>query len=118
MSLVIGQPQKKDIEEMLLLDTHIDKNMMVEKQRSGELFVARVDDKIVGYIRYGLLWDLLPFLSLIIVSESAQNIGIGSQLMDAWEEAMRQKGYKKVLTSSLADETAQHFYRKRGDSKK
>jgi hypothetical protein len=27
---------------------------------------------------------------------------------------MKEKSYNKVLTSSLADETAQHFYRKRG----
>lgn len=114
MSLLIEKPQEKDIKDMLQLDKHIQKDMMLEKLKRGELLVAREDGKIVGYVRYGLLWDELPFLSLIFVSTNVQKQRVGSQLMDAWEKEMQKNGHKKVLTSSLANETAQHFYRKRG----
>ena len=31
-----------------------------------------------------------------------------------WENEMKQKGYSNVLTSTLSNEEAQHFYRKMG----
>jgi ribosomal protein S18 acetylase RimI-like enzyme len=31
-----------------------------------------------------------------------------------WENEMRKKGYKNVLTSTQSNEEAQHFYRKMG----
>ncbi len=99
---------------MLVFDKHINRDTMLKKLQSGELFVARDNGNIVGYARYGFFWDELPFLNLIIVSTKAREQGVGTMMMDHWEEAMRLQGFKKVLTSSLVDETAQHFYRKRG----
>jgi ribosomal protein S18 acetylase RimI-like enzyme len=40
--------------------------------------------------------------------------GIGTKLVNYWEEEMKQKGYKNVLTSTQSNEEAQHFYRKMG----
>lgn len=34
--------------------------------------------------------------------------------MEFWEKDMRQQGYGMLLTSTQADENAQHFYRKLG----
>ena len=34
--------------------------------------------------------------------------------MTHWENEMRGRGYDLVMTSTQADETAQHFYRKLG----
>ena len=31
-----------------------------------------------------------------------------------WENEMKEKGYKNVLTSTLSNEEVQHFYRKMG----
>lgn len=35
-------------------------------------------------------------------------------LVEHWEETMKDAGFKQVLTSSLANESAQNFYRKLG----
>ncbi len=35
-------------------------------------------------------------------------------LIQRWEKDMKEQGYGMLLTSSQADETAQHFYRKLG----
>lgn len=35
-------------------------------------------------------------------------------LVEHWEADMKKKGYGMVLTSTQADEEAQHFYRKLG----
>lgn len=35
-------------------------------------------------------------------------------MVSDWERRMRDEGYRMVMTSTLASETAQHFYRKLG----
>ncbi len=35
-------------------------------------------------------------------------------LIQRWEKDMKEQGYGMLLTSTQADETAQHFYRKLG----
>ena len=40
--------------------------------------------------------------------------GYGKALLGRWEEDMRARGYDMLLTSSRADESAQHFFRKAG----
>ena len=40
--------------------------------------------------------------------------GHGSIVLYYWEKAMKEKGYKRVLTSTLSNEKAQFFFRKHG----
>jgi ribosomal protein S18 acetylase RimI-like enzyme len=68
----------------------------------------------IGWLRYGFFWDSIPFMNLLHILEGQRSRGIGRQLVKYWENAMRAQGYDSVMTSTLADETAQHFYRKLG----
>jgi ribosomal protein S18 acetylase RimI-like enzyme len=65
-------------------------------------------------MRYNLFWDNTPFLTLIYIDSAYQGQGYGSQAMLHWENEMRGLGYKMVMTSTQADEQAQHFYRTLG----
>jgi ribosomal protein S18 acetylase RimI-like enzyme len=65
-------------------------------------------------MRYNLFWDNTPFLTLIYIDDAYQGKGYGRQAMLHWENEMRELGYKMVMTSTQADEQAQHFYRKLG----
>ena len=38
----------------------------------------------------------------------------GKELLQFWEDRMREAGCKVVMTSTQSDESAQHFYRKSG----
>lgn len=67
-----------------------------------------------GVLRWGLFWDNTPFLNLICLAEPFGGCGLGSRALAEWEEARRRAGYKLVLTSTLSNEEAQHFYRRRG----
>ena len=40
--------------------------------------------------------------------------GFGTKAMNHWEHEMQTSGYKLAMTSTQADEKAQHFYRKLG----
>jgi len=103
-----------------------DRSFLVEYDRhlrpeiSGPLIAARrilvVEQSgvLLGGLRWGLFWDDIPFMNWLFVLEGHRKRGLGSLLMDAWEADAASAGHEAVMTSSQADETAQHVYRKRG----
>ncbi len=72
------------------------------------------NDKPVGIMRYNLFWDLIPFLTLIYFEEAFRGRGHGTKAMLYWEDEMRKLGYKLSMTSTMVEESSQHFYRKLG----
>ena len=56
----------------------------------------------------------MPFMNMLYVLEGERGKGYGKELVVFWENEMRQKGYDRVLTSTLSNEQAQFFYRKLG----
>ena len=93
-------------------DKHIPENIIKNKIENMELYVAENNGKIVGWLRYNLFWDNVPFMNMIYFLEEYRKLGIGTKLIKYWENEMKQKGYKNVLTSTQSNEEAQHFYRK------
>ncbi|MEE1619661.1 GNAT family N-acetyltransferase [Brachybacterium sp. J153] len=81
---------------------------------AGRLLVAEGDEGILGWLRWGLLWDEVPFINMLFVLESARGHGHGGTLVEEWEARARNDGHDAVLTSTRSDEPAQHFYRRRG----
>lgn len=71
-------------------------------------------EKPIGIMRYNLMWDIIPFLTLIYLDEHSRGKGFGKQSILYWENEMRGLGFKMVMTSTRVDEEAQHFYRKLG----
>lgn len=51
---------------------------------------------------------------MLMIEEAYRGKGYGKHLMEYWEADMKAQGYGMVLTSTQADENAQHFYRKLG----
>ncbi len=68
----------------------------------------------VGLLRYNQFWDNTPFCTFLYIAEAFRRKGSGRLLMEHWEQDMRARGYGMLLTSTQADENAQHFYRKLG----
>ena len=51
---------------------------------------------------------------MLYLLEEYRGKGYGTELVNFWEAAMREKGYDMVLTSTQSDERGQFFYRKNG----
>ena len=51
---------------------------------------------------------------MLYIHSGQRGNGYGQRLMAHWEADMKARGYGILLTSTQADETAQHFYRKIG----
>jgi GNAT superfamily N-acetyltransferase len=80
----------------------------------GRVLVARREDdsgERLGFLRWGLFWDHVPMMNLLLVVPDARGRGVGTALVAEWERQCAADGHRVVLTSTQADESAQHFYR-------
>ena len=96
------------------LDGRIDQALFLRKAAAGECYIALEGDAPAGLLRWNLFWDSVPFCTLLIVDGAHRGRGIGRALVARWEADMRAAGHGMAMTSTQADETAQHFWRKQG----
>ena len=95
-------------------DNHISEKILRKKIENKEILVMENNGKIIGWLRYNLFWDNIPFMNMIYFLEEYRKIGLGKKLVEFWENEMKNNGYRNVLTSTQSNEEAQHFYRKLG----
>lgn len=112
--MTIALADTQDLDYLTLRDHHISKAMLEHKIRLGEILIVSVQKKPVGYLRFNYFWDNTPFMNLLFLEEGYRRQGLGKQLVQHWETLMRENGYTRVMTSSLASEQGQFFYRKLG----
>lgn len=103
-----------DKEFWYCLDKHLPETEFENKVRTKRGYILLLDEKPIGLLRYNLFWDNTPFCTMLFVDPEYQRKGYGKQLMEYWENDMKQQGYGMLLTSTQVDEEAQHFYRKLG----
>ena len=84
------------------------------KVRDKRCYILRYDEEIIGVMVFNLIFDFIPFLTLMYLEEPYRNKGFGTKAMAHWEDEMRSLGYKMIMISTQVDEDAQHFYRKLG----
>lgn len=106
--------EKEDKEFWYTLDRHLPESEFVRKVADKRGYVILDDEKPIGVFRFHMLWDNIPFLSLIYIDFSYHRKGYGRKAMEFWEDEMAKQGYKMIMTSTQVDENAQHFYRKLG----
>ena len=96
------------------LDKHLCKQEFEFKIRDKRGYIISNGGTPIGLMRYNLMWDNTPFLTLIHICDDYHGKGFGKQAMQFWENEMREMGYRMVMTSTQVDEEAQHFYRRLG----
>ncbi len=101
-----------DLKELAILEKHIDSDRLKIKINSNEVYVLVENSKIIGWLRYGLFWDVYPFMNMLYILKEYRNKGYGKELVFFWEEEMSKKGHEFLLTSTQSNEEGQHFYRK------
>ena len=118
--MLIECAKENELQAIARLDAHVPPVRLEECVRNGQVYVLKDDfasdggGLIVGVLRYSLFWQTIPFLDLLYLEEAWRHRGFGTQIMCAWETAMQARGYRHVMTSTQADETAWQFYEKLG----
>ena len=113
-SVKIRLAEEKDFEILSKHDKHISAEILKKKISDKNILIAETEENFAGWLRYNLFWDEIPFMNMLFVFEKFRGIGIGEKLVREWEKLMSEQGYKFLLTSTQANEYAQHFYRKQG----
>ena len=93
---------------------HVRGGTLADLVATGRILLAEEEGSAVGWLRWGLFWDEVPFMNMLFVLEPFRGRGWGDRLVKAWEAGLRADGHDYALTSTQSDEDAQHFYRKRG----
>lgn len=110
----IRYAEKSDKLFWLSLDRHLSESGFEQKVRDKMGYILSEDETPTAILRYNFFWDLIPFCTLLYVDGACRGRGYGTALMDNWEREMKQSGHEMLMTSTQADESAQHFYRKIG----
>jgi len=95
-------------------DLHITNTILKRKLENNEILIMELNDTSIGWLRFSLFWDEIPFMNMLYVLSDYRRKGYGKMLVNHWENLLIEKGYTRFLTSTLANEDAQHFYRKIG----
>ncbi len=95
-------------------DEHISEAELENAIERGRVLIAEADGKTVGWLRYNLFWDNTPFMNMLFVMSEHRGKRHGTHLIAHWEEQMKRRGFHCVMTSTQANECAQHFYHKLG----
>ena len=104
----------KEYDLLVSQDSHIRKEEWKRIIENNQALIFYVDNDFAGWLRWNLFWDEIPFMNMLYFPEEYRGKGYGTQMVKFWENEMVKLGYDKVMTSSQANESAQHFYRKLG----
>lgn len=104
----------QDKEFVMSIDKHIDDISYANRVYTKSGYVIWEKDRRIGIILHCVIWDRIPFMNLIWLSEEHRGKGFGRGTILAWEEEMKNRGYRMVLISTQVDEDAQYLYRKLG----
>ncbi|MDE7303953.1 MAG: GNAT family N-acetyltransferase [Oscillospiraceae bacterium] len=114
MKIIVRPARPEDAELLAEADRHVPRERMRKLVSDGFVLAAFSGDSFAGWLRYGLFWDGIPFMNMLFVLEEYRGNGIGTALVREWERLAAENGHDTVMTSTQANETSQHFYRKLG----
>ena len=112
--LKISYATMQDKEYVLSIGNAMPESEFDLKVRDRRCYMLREGEKTIGIMRFNLIFDFIPFLSLMWLEEPYRGKGYGTKAMAHWEDEMRGLGHKMIMISTQVDEDGQHFYRKLG----
>lgn len=114
MTIEIATASAEDI-GWLTAHEHVPEDWIRRCVSHEEYLIARAAARPLGFLRFSWFWGAIPYMDLIYVLADARRQGVGSALFRSWEETMRRKGAKLLMTSSMSDEPEpQAWHRRNG----
>ena len=82
--------------------------------QDGRLRIIESAEGPLGFIKFYVLWEVLPFIEVIMIRNDCRGRGIGRAAVRAWEAEMSARAFQRAIISTQADETSQYFWRRVG----
>ena len=114
MKIIVRPARPEEAWLLAEADRHVPRERIMKLISDGFVLAAFSGDSFAGWLRYGLFWDGIPFMNMLFVLEEYRGNGVGTALVREWERLAAESGHDTVMTSTQANETSQHFYRKLG----
>ena len=108
---MIRYARPEDIDILVQNDTHVDKAEMLNLINLDRVYIMEDDGRFIGWLRYNLFWDHIPFMNMICLNDSERGKGYASRLIRAVcaAEAARHNSVQLFCDPSL-----EPFYSKLG----
>lgn len=90
-----------------------------EAVKNKRLIIAKVGSRIIGYLRYGYLWEhKLPYVQVIRVIKTFRSKGVGRELLQTAGTILKKLGFPYILSSTDQDNlTSLSFHKRLGFEK-
>lgn len=111
---MIRYADEKDWEVLRKYEHGIGDTELKNSINAGRILVMFHEGVFMGWLRFNLFWDSIPFMNMLYFLDEYRGKGYGTELVGFWEKEMAENNYHQVLTSTLSNEQAQFFYRKNG----
>lgn len=111
---MIRYADEKDWEVLRKYEHGIGDTELKNSINAGRILVMFHEGVFMGWLRFNLFWDSIPFMNMLYFLDEYRGKGYGTELVGFWEKEMAENNYQQVLTSTLSNEQAQFFYRKNG----
>ncbi len=114
MDTIIRTAALTDLPFLAEHDRHVTPAELDAIIRRERILLIEAEGAPIGWLRWNLFWDNTPFMNMLYLLEGHRMQGHGRALVAHWEQMLRERGYAITLTSTAANEPAQHFYRHLG----
>jgi N-acetylglutamate synthase-like GNAT family acetyltransferase len=104
MSATVRLAREADIPALQRLDRWPREHVWRHKIAGGEVLVLELDARIIGLVRYELLWTTVPLMSLIEIEPEQRGKGYSRLLLEFLKTQLRAEGRVALLSSSQTDE--------------
>src|SRR5476651_1481946 len=95
----IRYANSSDLEIVKQYDKHVSKEELTSIIKLNRVLVYEKDGIFIGWLRYNLFWDTIPFMSMLYLLDGNRGVGVGKEIVIFWEKEMKRLGYNRVMTS-------------------
>ncbi len=104
MSAAVRFARDTDLPDLQRLDRWPRERVWLHKIAGDEVLVLEHEERVIGLLRYELLWTTVPFMSLIEIEAAHRGRGYSRLMLSFLTKYLKAQGYVALFFSSQTDE--------------